>query len=174
MIREARPDDLPALRAIQAVALAEPWPELLAVAVDGPPPLLVDADPNPVGYALAVAGDADGDSDDGSEDDSEAESAADRLSDAATDAELQGSEPSAYLVELAVAEGRRGEGRGSALLSAMADRLRDDGFGRLFVTVRAIDERARSFYADHGFERVARLPDHYDAGDGLLLARPLR
>jgi len=137
-VRDARPDDLPRLRAIQTVTLAEPWPELLAAAVDGPPVCLVSAGPEPVGYALAVVDDS-----------------------------------TAYLAELAVAAGHRGEGRGSTLLSSLVDRLRGDDVDRLRVTVRAVDERARSFYDRHGFESADRLPDHYEAGDGLLLVRDL-
>ena len=37
----------------------------------------------------------------------------------------------------------------------------------------ASDERARSFYQGHGFERIERLPDNFESGDGLLLARSL-
>jgi ribosomal-protein-alanine N-acetyltransferase len=120
------------------VVLAEPWPELLSVAVDGPPLCLVYADPEPTGYALAVADDEAG-----------------------------------YLAELAVAEGHRGEGQGSALLDALVAELRGRDVPLLRVTVREIDERARSFYRDHGFERRDRLPDHYEDCDGLLLVREL-
>ena len=52
-IREGRPDDLPRLRAIQT-ALAEPWPELLETATQGPPALYVLEDGQPVGYALVI------------------------------------------------------------------------------------------------------------------------
>ena len=57
-VREGRPADLPRLRAIQS-ALAEPWPELLETATDGPLPLFVLDDGGPVGYALVV-GESDG------------------------------------------------------------------------------------------------------------------
>jgi len=137
-VRRARPDDLPRLRAIQTVVLAEPWPELLSVAVDGPPVCLVHADPEPTGYALAVADDDAG-----------------------------------YLAELAVAEGHRGEGQGSALLAALVAELRERGISRLRVTVREVDDRALSFYREHGFVDRDRLPDHYEDCDGLLLARDL-
>lgn len=137
-VRDARPADLPRLRAIQAVSLAEPWPELLAVAVDGPPFCLVHGDSDPTGYALGVT---DGDA--------------------------------AYLAELAVARGYRGEGQGSALLAALDDRLRNRDVATLRVTVRAVDDRARSFYESNGFAVTAPLPDRYDAGDGLLLEREL-
>jgi ribosomal-protein-alanine N-acetyltransferase len=53
-VREARPNDRSRLRAIQVAALDHPWPELLSVAVDGPPELLVYDDGGPVGYALVV------------------------------------------------------------------------------------------------------------------------
>ena len=137
-IREAQPEDRARLRAIQTVTLAEPWPELLAAAVDGPPTCLVCADPDPTGYALAVADDETG-----------------------------------YLVELAVAAGHRGHGRGSVLLDALVDRFRDRGVTTLRVTVRVVDERARSFYEAYGFEERERLPDHYEDCDGLLLARDI-
>jgi ribosomal-protein-alanine N-acetyltransferase len=152
-VREATPEDLPRLRAIQTVVLAEPWPELLAIGVDGPPLCLVYADPDPVGYALAIV--------DGSE-------AGGDGTDSRDDGPERGG---AYLAELAVAEGHRGEGRGSALLSALVSRLRERGVGRLRVTVRVSDERARSFYEDHGFAVAERLPDKYEDGDGLLLVR---
>jgi ribosomal-protein-alanine N-acetyltransferase len=54
MIREARPEDEVRLRAIQANALDEPWPELLGVGIDGPPFVLVLDIGEPVGYALVV------------------------------------------------------------------------------------------------------------------------
>jgi len=146
-VREGRAADMPALRAVQAAVLAEPWEELLAVAVDGPPILLVATatDPGtatgdaatPVGYALAVT---DGDDDAG------------------------------YLAELAVAPDHQGAGHGSALLDALVDRLRESGVGELRVTVREVDEAARAFYRERGFERRERLPDRYERGDGFLLA----
>ncbi|WP_299263236.1 GNAT family N-acetyltransferase [Halorientalis sp.] len=79
----------------------------------------------------------------------------------------------AYLAELAVAPGYRGEGRGSRLLTALCERLAADGFETLELTVRADDKRARRFYDDHDFVERDRLPGHYEAGDGLLLVRRL-
>jgi ribosomal-protein-alanine N-acetyltransferase len=52
-VRDGRPADLPRLRAIQS-ALAEPWPELLETATEGPPALYVITDGQPVGYAIVV------------------------------------------------------------------------------------------------------------------------
>ena len=118
-IREARPADRPRLRAIQTVVLAEPWPELLALGVDGPPLCLVYADPDPTGYA----------------------------------------------------EGYRGEGRGTKLLIALVDRLRERAVSVLRVTVRTVDEDAQSFYEERGFSVESRLPDHYENCDGLSLTR---
>lgn len=54
MIRRVEPADLPRLRAIQQRALAEPWPELLAAAIEGPLPVYVLTDGGPVGYAIVV------------------------------------------------------------------------------------------------------------------------
>lgn len=169
-VRDGLPGDLPALRAIQTAVLAEPWEQLLTVAVDGPPILLVATEPagesggeptseevggpaseggrgpangasgTPVGYALAVT---DGDDDAG------------------------------YLAELAVAPGSQGRGHGSALVDALVERLRAAGVGELRVTVREVDERARELYRERGFERRDRLPDHYESGDGVLLVREI-
>ena len=80
----------------------------------------------------------------------------------------------AYLAELAVAAGHRGEGHGSRLLTALCERLAAEAFERLELTVRADDERARDFYDANGFAEQERLPEHYEDGDGLLLARPLQ
>jgi len=82
-----------------------------------------------------------------------------------------GDDATGYLAELAVEPGSQGEGHGSALLETLVERLRGSGVERLRVTVRVVDERARSFYRDHGFERTERLPDRYESGDGLLLER---
>lgn len=57
-IRPGRPADLTRLLSIQS-ALAEPWPELLETATEGPPPLYVIEDGQPVGYVLVI-GDGDG------------------------------------------------------------------------------------------------------------------
>ncbi|MFC6939332.1 GNAT family N-acetyltransferase [Salinirubellus sp. GCM10025818] len=77
----------------------------------------------------------------------------------------------AYLAELAVAPDYRRRGYGSALLSAVLDRVAEHR--ELRLTARADDERARSFYEASGFERVEELPDHYADGDGVLYGRQL-
>jgi ribosomal-protein-alanine N-acetyltransferase len=146
-VREGRPGDLPALRAIQTAVLAEPWTELLTVAVDGPPVLLV-ATPESTDAAGAAG-------------------TLVRSGPAVTD----GDDDAGYLAELAVAPDHQGEGHGSALLDALVDRFRESGVAELRVTVRAVDEAAREFYRERGFERRERLPDHYERGDGFLLVR---
>lgn len=58
-IREGRPDDLPRLREIQSGAVAEPSPQLLDTAADGPLRVLVIVEADPLGYAIVVTdGDA--------------------------------------------------------------------------------------------------------------------
>jgi ribosomal-protein-alanine N-acetyltransferase len=140
-VREARPADLPRLRAIRAASLPEAPPLLLDVAVRGVGVVLVatvPAEPDPVGYALAMR---------------------------------DGEGEVAYLAELAVAPDHRRQGHGSALLSAVLDRLA--GHAALRLTTRADDDRARAFYEAAGFEPVRRLPDHYADGDGTLYGRRL-
>ncbi|RNJ26278.1 GNAT family N-acetyltransferase [Halosegnis longus] len=46
----------------------------------------------------------------------------------------------------------RGNGIGTALLEAAVDALREGGADRIALDVLAANERARSFYRDHGFE----------------------
>jgi ribosomal-protein-alanine N-acetyltransferase len=139
VVREARPEDLPRLRAIRAASLRETPPLLLDVAVRGVGVVLVATAPGvaePVGYALTMR---------------------------------DGEREVAYLAELAVAPGHRRRGHGSALLSAVLDRLADHE--ELRLTARADDDRARAFYEAAGFERLERLPDHYADGDGVLYGR---
>ena len=58
MIREARPADRERLVTIQSAALTQPWPDLLEMAVDGLPLVLVaDDGGGPVAYALVVSAD---------------------------------------------------------------------------------------------------------------------
>lgn len=88
-VRPARPADAPAIRAVQRAAIAEPAPELLALALgdaaSGPRcPVAVTGGDHPVGYALA-------------------------LEDGAT----------CYVAELAVAADHRRQGHGTALLDAL-------------------------------------------------------
>jgi ribosomal protein S18 acetylase RimI-like enzyme len=57
-VRPGRHADGPRLHSIQAAALAEPWPELLDLALEGGPILRVVATDEPVGYAVAITADA--------------------------------------------------------------------------------------------------------------------
>lgn len=78
-------------------------------------------------------------------------------------------ENTAYVPEFAVHPAVQGGGYGSRLMDALKDRLGRGGYDALRLTVRATDERVREFYADHGFERVDRLDDHFESGDGFAL-----
>lgn len=84
---------------------------------------------------------------------------------------IPGTEAVAYVPELAVHPERQGEGLGSQLVDALCVEFADHD--ELRVTVRAVDTRARSFYDEHGFERVDTAPDHFESGDGVVLRRPL-
>lgn len=78
-----------------------------------------------------------------------------------------------YIPEIAVAPDFQGQSYGSQLLSHVVTTYASDGYDQLRLTVRADDDRARSFYDDHGFERRKRLPDYFESGDALLLVRSL-
>jgi len=86
---------------------------------------------------------------------------------------VPGPETVAYLPELAVALERQREGYGSALLEYVCTELAGDGYDQLRLSVLATDERARQFYEQCGFEAIERLPDEFERGDGILLAREL-
>jgi ribosomal-protein-alanine N-acetyltransferase len=147
-VREARPEDLPRLAAIRAASLREAPPRLLEVAVRG------------VGHVLVATDPATG-----------TDPAAEGVPVGYGLAMRDGEGEVAYLAELAVAPGHRRRGHGSALLSALLDRLSDHEMLRL--TTRADDDRARAFYESAGFEPVRTLPDHYADGDGVLYERKL-
>lgn len=142
MIREATATDRPAVRALQERALASPAPELLDLAFESvAATALVDEDEDLLGYALALPGDPTAD-------------------------------PTVvYLAEIVVAPDARREGRGSALLDALADRFPE--YDELRLTARATDEGALGFYRENGFWTLADLPDHFEDGDGVLLVRDL-
>ena len=79
----------------------------------------------------------------------------------------------AYVPEFAVHPDHQGEGYGSELMAGLCDRLAYAGYGRLRLTVRVTDRRARAFYDQQEFGVVDRLDDHFEAGDGLVLERQL-
>lgn len=86
---------------------------------------------------------------------------------------IPGEEGVSYLPELAVAPGEQGAGYGSTLLSTVCTQRRALGDTLLWLTVRADDERVRSFYRKHGFERRETLPEQFDAGDGMVFVTEL-
>jgi ribosomal-protein-alanine N-acetyltransferase len=86
---------------------------------------------------------------------------------------MPGPGETAYLTELAVDPGEQRTGYGSALVDAVSEDQRAEGYERLVLTVRVVDDGARAFYRQHGFEVCERLDDEYESGAGLLLARDL-
>lgn len=86
---------------------------------------------------------------------------------------MPGDEETSYLTELAVDPDEQRNGYGSALIEALSEQQRAEGYERLVLTVRVVDEGAREFYHRHGFEVRERLDDEYESGAGLLLARDL-
>lgn len=86
---------------------------------------------------------------------------------------MPGPEETAYLIEFAVAPGRQREGYGSALLETVIQEQQAEGYERLALTVRAVDDDAMRFYEQHGFETEERLPEEYSSGAGFLFVRDL-
>ena len=69
---------------------------------------------------------------------------------------------------IAVVPSRRGRGLGEALLSALYDRARADGYRALSLSVERDNDALVAFYEKHGFERVAE-----DGGDSVTMRREL-
>jgi ribosomal-protein-alanine N-acetyltransferase len=77
----------------------------------------------------------------------------------------------AYLAEIAVAPAAQGMGHGTRLLDAVLERVRATDCARVRLTARADDARLHDFYAAAGFAVVDRIPDHYEDGDAVVMAR---
>ena len=65
---------------------------------------------------------------------------------------------SAYLRLLLVAEGQQSRGVGAALLADAERRARASACRHLVLLVTAMNRRARTFYAQHGYRHVGNLP----------------
>lgn len=66
------------------------------------------------------------------------------------------------LANLALTTNRRGAGLGAHLLQHVLVRARDRGVKKLFLEVRASNERAIELYHSFGFEDVGLRRDYYD------------
>lgn len=66
--------------------------------------------------------------------------------------ELLSREPSAHLEAIAVADGQEGRGVGSRLLASAESSAQERGAQSMSLTVFAANERARLFYASHGYD----------------------
>ena len=69
---------------------------------------------------------------------------------------------------IAVVPNRRGRGLGEALLDALVERARGDGYRALSLSVPADDDALVSFYEKHDFARVDE-----DGGDSVTMRREL-
>lgn len=74
-----------------------------------------------------------------------------------------------HLAELVVAPAFRREGRASALLRGLFERL--PAGQRVTLAVAPENEAARALYREHGFEHEETRPDFFAGGPALLLAR---
>ncbi len=69
---------------------------------------------------------------------------------------------------IAVVPSRRGRGLGEALLDALCERARSEGFRALSLSVARDNQALVSFYEKHGFARV-----HEDGDDSVTMRRAL-
>lgn len=84
--------------------------------------------------------------------------------------------PEAELLKIAVAEERRRQGIGAALLCHLCRVLGDAAIDELFLEVRGRNNPALAFYGRYGFTEIGRRPGYYSEpkDDALLLRRHLR
>jgi len=80
----------------------------------------------------------------------------------------------AELVSLAVDPAARGAGAAKALMDSTLRRLRRRGVGRIWLTVKVTNGRARAFYEKYGFEKIRVVRRYYEDGqDGVRMAKRL-
>ena len=74
---------------------------------------------------------------------------------------------------IAVHPGSQGQGRGTALLRSVEQRLAANGARLLLVETSGMEtfERTRAFYRKCGYNEEARIRDFYDAGDDKIVFR---
>jgi ribosomal protein S18 acetylase RimI-like enzyme len=74
----------------------------------------------------------------------------------------------ARLYSLAVAPACRGRGLAVALLQRLLDALRERGYRRLRLEVRAGDRRTQALYQRFGFRELSRIEGYYEDGAAAL------
>jgi ribosomal-protein-alanine N-acetyltransferase len=74
-----------------------------------------------------------------------------------------------HIKDLAVHPDARGEGIGRTLLRSALARLRATGVAVARLEVREGNDRARSLYADEGFEPIRRVGGYYRDGEDALV-----
>lgn len=81
----------------------------------------------------------------------------------------------AELANLAVREGHRGRGIGSALLDRVLDEIRERQVESVFLEVRMSNERAHGLYLNRGFTQIGVRADYYQnpREDARILVRHL-
>ncbi len=75
------------------------------------------------------------------------------------------------LLFIAVHPDYQGQGRGTALISHIEQRLTAQGAHLLLVETLASFERTRAFYRKYGFNEEARIRDFYDVGADKIVYR---
>ena len=80
--------------------------------------------------------------------------------------------PVGHIKDIAVHEGKRGEGIGGLLLARALGVLASEGVQATKLEVRESNERAIELYRSYGFEYRTTVPGYYEDGeDALLLVR---
>jgi len=69
-----------------------------------------------------------------------------------------------HLLNLTVAPAQQRRGHARRLLDVLEARCRDQGLAKLWLEVRASNQRARQIYARRGFAEVGQRPGYYPAG----------
>jgi [ribosomal protein S18]-alanine N-acetyltransferase len=80
----------------------------------------------------------------------------------------------AELVSIAVHPKVLGNGAAHALMDGILRRLKRRRIGRIVLTVKVTNDRARRFYEIYGFRKLRRAPGYYEDGaDGIIMTKDL-
>lgn len=71
-----------------------------------------------------------------------------------------------HLLNITITPAWQGQGHGSVLLAALADKARERGLARVLLEVRAGNTRARALYARHGYVEIGLRRGYYPAVQG--------
>jgi ribosomal-protein-alanine N-acetyltransferase len=78
-----------------------------------------------------------------------------------------------HVMNVAVKEGDRRRGIGTALMDELEKRFAERGASTSYLEVRVKNDLARDLYKRRGYHEVGLLPSYYRGEDGIAMEKPL-